>query len=80
MSFAFGELAPCGVAVCLRMEANVDNPLQAQRSTGKDGTLPSPELRSSSTHYGVKGALSSLPRVALSLTRGYPRISPSDCF
>jgi len=36
------------------MEANVDNLLQAQRSTGKDGTPPSPELCSSSTHYGVE--------------------------
>jgi len=37
------------------MEANVDTPLQAQHSTGKDGTPPSPELRSSSTtRYGVE--------------------------
>jgi len=41
----------------LRMEANMDNPLQAQRSKGKDGTPLSPELRSSSTHYGVERCL-----------------------
>ena len=58
----------------------MDYPLQAQRSTEKDGTPSSPELRSSSTHYGVERCVVVATRVALSLTRGYPRFVPSEQF
>jgi hypothetical protein len=39
-------------------EVNVDNPEQVKRSSGEErNAVPSAELRSSSTHYGVEMGL-----------------------
>jgi hypothetical protein len=62
---------------------NPDNPVQAESAArGREDTSPSPELRRSSTPYGVEnGGGGILPRVAFRfapLARGYPNQSPSD--